>query len=131
MSGFTLDELKLAFGYDLAQRVAGSDGAVAPEESLAIERAFSPGILAASGFLNPTGTLTPRYHDALEEAAVAVPALPLSDRLDLAERIWRSAFADGVLTAAEAQALTDVARTLGLAPGDLAERLRLAAPGGT
>lgn len=124
MGAFTPQDLKLAIGHHLASRLLARDGAVDPDESVFLERAFPPSALAARGFLRGA-LLTPRYHDAVEQGLRALPGMALDDRLDLAEALWRAVEVDGRLDPAEADGLAEALAALGLTRAQLDARLGL------
>lgn len=123
MHAFSVDQLKLAFGYELVSRIIGTDGAVTPEESVFIERASSPGALVGAGFVDGNGGFLPRYREAVAESLRQLPKLDVADRLDLVECIVEAAAIDGVFPAKEAEAIAHAARMLGLLTDEVASRL--------
>lgn len=122
MESFTLDELKLAFAYQLVVRIVDSDGVMVPEESRFIERTFPPAALEKAGFVK-NGGFTPRFQEALGEALMALPDLDVSERLDLMETLWRAATVDGVFQGAEVEAVSHAGQLLGLTAAQVRSRI--------
>lgn len=127
MDTFTPDELKLALGHHLTYRLLAGDGAVDPDESVFLERAFPRAELVARGFLRGEA-LTDRYRAAVEAGRGALPTLPEADRMDLLVTLWEAAEVDGRVDPSESEALDALLVELGLTRAQAEARLGLSRP---
>ena len=111
---FSLDELKLAFSYQLVNQILGSDGTVVPEEARFLERTFPKLLLERSGFVDARGSFTKRWQDALGEALLQLPTRTVEERVAIIDTFFRAALADDAFEVAEAGIMKRAARLLGL-----------------
>src|SRR5688500_9996346 len=103
MDDFSLDELKLAFAYQLVHRILETDGSKVPIETRFVQKTFPADLLNRARFVQADGTYTPRYQEALGEALLRLPTeLGTEERLGLIVTLWRAAVADGVFEDYEA-----------------------------
>ena len=111
---FSQADLELAFGWHVVNQLLGADGVVVPTEQGFLERTFPRAKLAASGFVDARGAFTPRWQDALGEALLQLPALPVAERVRLIETLFGAALADDVFEKEEGEVVVRIARLLGL-----------------
>lgn len=116
---FSQDELKLAFTWHLVHQVCGSDGAVVEAERRFLAKRFPPVLLERCGFVED-GQFTARWNEALGEALLVLPTLPLADRSAIVDTLLRAALADDELEKSEAEVVKRAARLLGLNDGQYA-----------
>jgi uncharacterized tellurite resistance protein B-like protein len=114
---FSADELKLAFSFHIVNQILGSDGMVAPEEARFLERSFPKALLERSGFLQG-GRFTRRWNEALGEALLQLPVLPVTERVRIIETFFRAALADDQFAWSEGDVMKRAARLLALTPED-------------
>ena len=108
-----LDVLQLAFAYHTIQRIIGSDAQIDEVELSFLHGEFPPDLLRTTGFIDPSGRLTPVFLDARDEALRDLPSrLTQGQKLALLDLLIGAAASDGVLAAEEADVLFDVARSL-------------------
>lgn len=120
---FSLDELKLAFSYQLVNQILGSDGAVAPGEARFLAATFPPTLLERSGFVSSTGRFTPRWNEALGEALLRLPTLSVPERVQILDTFFRAATADDEFLGVEAEVMRRAARLLGLTDDEFGQVL--------
>ncbi|MEZ4237193.1 MAG: TerB family tellurite resistance protein [Myxococcota bacterium] len=114
MDDFSLDELKLAFTYHLAQQIVGADGEVAPAEAQFVERTFPELLMVRSGFVAEDGSFTARWREALGEALLRLPELSVAERVAMVDTLFDAAMADASLLEVEADTVRRAARLLAL-----------------
>lgn len=117
---FTHEELKLAFAFHVVGQILGADGQVERGERTFLERTFPRALLERSRFLGPDGQYTARWNEALGEALLVLPTLPVGERIALVDVLFRAALADDVLELEEGAVVERAARLLALSPADLA-----------
>lgn len=114
---FSTDELKLAFSYHIINQISGADGIIEPEEAKFLQRSFPGRMLVEARFV-AGGRFTRRWQEALGEALLVLPALPVRERLALVETFFRAAIADDHLAWAEADVVRRAARLLSLSEAE-------------
>lgn len=75
MSEFTKEQLTLAFGHHIAQKVIGSDGALDPRELALLHDVYPRSRMEAAGFVSADGRFTDRFEEAARMAMTALPGL--------------------------------------------------------
>lgn len=123
---FSLDELTLAFSWHMVNQILGSDGIVAPAEAKFLSRTFPKSLFTHSGFVSAKGEFTQRWYDALGEALLRLPELPIPQRSAIVATFFQAAVADDDFQWGEAEVIRRAARLLGLgddAYADLVEAL--------
>lgn len=110
-----LDHLQLAFAYHAVSELLRADAHVAPPELAFLAARFPGERMAEAGFVDAAGRLTHAFEEARDLALVELPdRLPEARKLELIELIADASAADGVLAPEEADALSALARILGV-----------------
>lgn len=121
--GFTLEELKIAYAFRIAQQIAGADGEIRPEEAQLIGHNFPLALMRAHGFLGKDGPL-PRLFEA---AALAMQVLPgelsRDERLDLAVFFFNVCRIDGSVDPREIDVFAVALENLQLEPSEFDQRM--------
>lgn len=118
---FSLDELKLAFGWHIVNQILGADGRVDPVEARFLARTFPALLMERSGFVAADGAFTDRWHEALGEALLRLPTLSVAERVAMIDTFFRAAVVDDQFELAEAGVMHRAARLLGLREDQYAE----------
>ncbi len=121
---FHPDALAFAFGFEMATRIVSSGGTLGDDEKAFLARHFPAEAFVKHGFRDAEGQLTKRWHDALGEALLEVPAFPEDDRLDLLTQLWTAAMADDHLHPDEEKSIAHAARLLNLPANKVANWLK-------
>jgi len=114
MQSFTLDDLKLAFVYDLVHAIVTADDNVRDVEDEFLAGLCPPDRMAAAGFLNDLWQTTERYEQAFAEALEILPDRPLAERWVLLDGCLEACIIDDFLDPREAEFLRRAAILLGL-----------------
>lgn len=118
MAQFKKQELTLAMGHHVAQRIIGADRILDEAELAALHGIFPRDAMVAAGFVSLE---TGGYTDTFEEAARASfkelpPLLDDEEKVELMRVWWAMSMADGELAAAETEVLTKAGQVLGWEP---------------
>jgi uncharacterized tellurite resistance protein B-like protein len=111
-------ELELAFTWHVVHQILEADGGVSEVERAFVLRHLPAGVLQKAGFVDAAGGFLPRFQDALGEALLVLPALPVADRQQLVRTLFRAALSDDELARAEETTVRRAARLLGLGESD-------------
>jgi uncharacterized tellurite resistance protein B-like protein len=112
---YDLDRLQLAFAYRAVLDLVGADARIAGSELAFVAERFPLADLRAANFVDAEGVLTPEIERARRQAVAELPRLlTFAQKLALVELVADASAADGVLAPEEADALSRVARILGL-----------------
>jgi uncharacterized tellurite resistance protein B-like protein len=114
MQPFTIDDLKLAFIYDLVRSIVTADDNVKDTEDAFLAGLCPPEHMRAAGFWNEMWQTTERYEHAFAEALEVLPDRPLAERWILLDGCLEACIVDEYLDPREADYLRRAAILLGL-----------------
>ena len=115
MAQFKKQELTLAMGHHVAQRIIGADRVLEESELAALHGMFPREAMVVAGFVSEASG---GYTDVFEEAARASfrelpPLLGEAEKVDLMRVWWTMSMSDGELSAPESEVLEKAGQALG------------------
>lgn len=114
MPAFTVDEMKLAFVYDLVRSIVTADGDVHDAEDRFLHSLCPPDRMFELGFWDGRWQTTNLYEDAFNQALDVLPKLHIVDKWSLLDACLSACLVDGALDPREATILRRAAILLGV-----------------
>ena len=115
MSEFTKEQLTLALGHHIAQKVIGSDADLDKRELALLHEVYPREQMAEAGFVSEEGRFTPRFEEAARMALTTLPGLlDEASKRALISDWYRLAMADKEYTRSEDVVLHRAGEVLGM-----------------
>lgn len=115
MAEFTKQELTLALGHHVAQKLIGADRSLDQSELALLHEIYPLDAMVGAGFVNAeSGGYTDGFEVAARQAFNELPAqLDDDQKLAMMRVWWRLSYADGELAASETEVLMKAGQVLG------------------
>ena len=114
MSEFSKEELTLALGHHIGQKVIGADKTLDPRELELLHTIYPRAKMGEAGFVSGDGKFTPRFEEAARMAMMTLRALLTDDAKENLIRQWfLLAMADGTFQRSEDVVLHRAGEVLG------------------
>ncbi len=115
MSEFTKEQLTLAMGHHIAQKVIGSDADLDKRELALLHEVYPRDQMTEAGFVSEEGRFTPRFEEAARMALTVLPGLlDEAAKRALIGDWYRLAMADKEYTRSEDVVLHRAGEVLGM-----------------
>lgn len=120
MSEYTMEQLTLALGHHIGQKVIGSDRDLDPRELALLHRIYPRAQMEAAGFIDGKGRFTNRFEEAARMALTTLPGLLEEGAKQALVGDWyRLAMADEEYERAEDVVLQRAGEVLGYTPEEV------------
>jgi|GEM_PF-2246366 len=114
MAEFTKQELTLALGHHVAQKLIAADRKLEDAELAALHTIFPRAAMVEAGFVAQAGGYTPAFESAARLAFETLPAqLDEDEKIEMMRVWWALSISDGELAASESEVLMKAGQMLG------------------
>jgi uncharacterized tellurite resistance protein B-like protein len=124
MADYPIDQLKLAFAYQMVQEIVSADSEIDIAEMSYLDEVFPNSTLASCGFIDSDYKLTPRFHDAVRISRIELPRnLSLAQKLELVDTFLDASLSDADFHHREGHVLVNAALALGVTSAEFDQHL--------